>query len=33
MRETGRWFPAAVVAAVAVVALGLVVTFICWQAA
>ena len=32
MRETGRWFPAAVVVAVAVVALGLIVTFICWQA-
>lgn len=32
MRETGRWFPAAVVVAVAVVALGLIVTVICWQA-
>jgi len=32
MRETGRWFPAAVVAAVAVVALGLIVTLVCWQA-
>ncbi len=32
MRETGRWFPAAVVVAVAVVVLGLIVTFICWQA-
>jgi hypothetical protein len=32
MRETGRWFPAAAVIAAAVIALGLIVTLICWQA-
>ena len=31
-RETGRWFPAAVVVTVAVIALGLIATLICWRA-
>ena len=32
MRETGRWFPAAVVVLAALLVLGLGVTLVCWQA-
>ena len=32
MRETGRWFPAAVVAVAALLVIGLGVTLVCWQA-
>ena len=31
-RETGRWFGPALVAALAVVVIGLIVTLVCWQA-